>query len=256
MFTFDPTINFSTIVQLLGFGGTIWIVFYQFKKQRQLQREKHRVNLELQIYEKVVFEIEASSPTGIAMSLNILFGALQKASDKHDQTGTYVPPPFKTEDLHSEFSNINSNLWKVASTIEKYEIIAPHLKLFREAIVQKLREFANAYIPIIETLPHVLPSKNDKVSNENLLVLKGEDMEIFKENVKHFAEISYDIAGFLYDIQVELQNRFLGPFFNRNLPVRVPHDKSALVLTSSNTQKLREIHEYVSKQTISNEKSH
>lgn len=251
MFCFDPTFSWSTLVQLLGFGGAIWAVIYQFGKQRQLQQDKHKVDLELKTYEKVVADIEGSSPTGIAMSFTILFGALENARDKLDQTGSYVSPPFYPEDLNSEFSRVHSNLWKVVATIEKYEIIAPNLTLFREALAKKLRELADAYIPLVQRLPYVLLSKHGANNPANLIVLRGEDAELFQKKVSEFSEIAYDVAGFLYDIQVELQNRFLGSFFNRKLLVRVPSDKAVLVLTSDDERMLREVQVYISGQPLS-----
>ena len=112
----------------------IWVAIYQFGKQRQLQENKHKIDLQLQIYEKVTTNIETSSPTGVATSFHMLFLALENARDKFDQTGKYLPPPFHPENLNSEFRRVNTNLWKVVATIEKYEIITPNLSLFRQAL--------------------------------------------------------------------------------------------------------------------------
>ncbi|NTV12401.1 MAG: hypothetical protein HGA96_00465 [Desulfobulbaceae bacterium] len=254
MFCFDPTISWTTLVQLLGFGSAIWAVIYQFGKQRQLQQEKHKVDLEHQIYEKVVTDIEGSSPTGIAMTFTILSGALENAREKSDQLGNYVPPLFYPEEINSEFSRVNSNLWKVAATIEKYEIIAPNLTLFREALAKKLCELADAYMPIVKMLPYVLLSKHGINNPANLIVLKGEDSKLFQAKVNEFSEIANDVAGFLYDIQVELQNRLLGKIFERTLLVRAPSDQAVLVLTSNDERMLRKAQAYVNGQLNGDDK--
>lgn len=245
MFCFDPTFSWSTLIQLIGFAVAIWAAFYQFERQRQLQKDKHKIDLQLQIYEKVATDIEISSPTGVATSFNILFLALENARDKLDQTGRYLPPPFHPEDLNTEFRRVHGNLWKVAATIEKYEIIAPHLPLFRQALAKKLRELNDAYIPLIQILPYVLLSKQGIDSPENLIVLRGDDATAFREKITIFSNIAYDVAGFLYDIQVELQNALLSPFFNRKLPVRNPSDEDVLVLTSQNQIMLQKAQQYV-----------
>ncbi|SEF76439.1 hypothetical protein [Nitrosomonas ureae] len=245
MFCFDPTINWSTIIQLVGFIVAIGVAIYQFTKQRQLQKEKHKIDLQFQVYEKITTNIEISSPTGVATSFYMLFLALENARDKLDKTGKYFSPPFHSEDLNSEFRRVHANLWKVAAILEKYEIIVPHLPLFRQALAKKLRELNDAYIPLIQILPYVLLSEKGINNTENLIVLRNEDSIAFKEKVNTFSDIAYDLAGFLYDIQVELQNALLSPFFNRELPVRNPNDKETIVLTSRNKMMIQKAEQYV-----------
>lgn len=245
MFCFDPTVDWSTIVQILGFLGAIWAVFYQFKAQRQLQAENHRVGLQFQTYEKVAANIEGASPTGVATSFNILLAALEKAKDRLEQSGQYVPPPFRTEEMHEQFKSVHTALWRVVATIEKYEVVAPNLTLFREALAKKVRGLGDAYAPLIQRLPYLLMSENGINSASQLVVLRGEEAADFAAMVDRFMNVSYDVAGFLYDIQVELQNELLSPFFDRKLPVRAPADKDVLVLTSSDRGMLTRVEGYV-----------
>lgn len=119
MFCFDSTVSWSTLIQIFGFIVAIGVAIYQFTKQRELQKEKHKIELQFHIYEKVTTDIEISSPTGVATSFHILLLALENARDKLDQTGKYLPPPFHPEDLNSEFRKVHENLWKVVANIEK-----------------------------------------------------------------------------------------------------------------------------------------
>lgn len=245
MFCFDPTVGWSTLVQLFGFVGAIWAAIYQLGKQRQLQIEKHKVDLQLHTYEKVAANMEGASPTGIATTVDIIFLALVKARGSLDQTGQYVPPPFHPEDVHVEFARMHANLWKVVAAIEKYEVVAPNLSLFREALAKKVRELGDAYTPLIQWLHFVLLSEKGITNPSNLIVLRGADEVAMDRLVKDFKNVAYDIAGFLYDIQIELQNTLLSQFFDRELSTRKPAGDDTLVLTSKDPRMLEKVQKYV-----------
>ena len=116
---------------------------------------------------------------------------------------------------------------------------------FNGLLAKKIRELNDAYIPLVQIFPYVLLSKQGIDNSENLIVIRGEDATMLREKVTIFSNIAYDIAGFLYDIQIELQNALLSPFFNRKLPVRDPSDQDVIVLTSQNQIMLQKAKQYV-----------
>ncbi len=235
-FYFDPTVTWGTWIQLFGFIGAIWGISHQLRKQREMQKEKSKNELQIDIYEKVTLNMEKSSPTGVGVTMEIILGALDEARKRE---GEYVPPPFRCEKISNDFIEIHSNLWAVTSTIEKYEIVSPNLPLFRELLVIKIRELGDAYLPIIQILPHVLLSDAGGITEpEYLLILNDENLTLFDQKIRLFSEIAYDIAGYMYDIQVELQNILIGDFFGNKLALRNPTDDSVLVLTSTNEMML------------------
>ena len=234
-FIFDPTYDWATLIQLFGFIGAIWGVSFQLTKQRELQKENHRNELQVAIYENITSQIEGSSPTGIATSLWMVVGALDEARKKMSPDRPYVPPPFRVEVLHDDFKEINRRLWAVASSLEKFEIASPHLTVFRAVFVIKLKELSEKYLPILNVLPHVLLSDNGIKEAENLLVLDDGAITLLEEKANSFGEAAYDVAAFLHDIQVELQNSLLGDFFGNKVPIRTPTDDQ-LVLTSTDSE--------------------
>lgn len=245
MFCFDPTIGWSTIVQLVGFLVAIVTVFYQMHAQRNLQREKHRQELLVSIYEKITERMSVSSPTGVAMTFKIIYGALEKAVIKKNETGTYVPPPFDPRELDNDFRKAHIELWEIASTIQTYEIVAQNLPLFREALIIKLHQLGDAYLPLVQVLPYLLISEKGITDPEKLLIPDEQDFLTLKAKIHEFHEAAYDVASFLHDIQVEMQNSLLGTLFNRKAPVRVPEDKSYIVLTSADHEMLERVKRFV-----------
>lgn len=244
MFDFNPEFTWSTAVQILGFVVAIGGVMFQLNRQRKLQQEQYLTELQLGTYEKIAENIESSSPTGVTSSLQILCAALDTARTRVSQHGKYLPPPFRAEKFNDDFSRVHAQLWRVAATIEKYEIVAECLPLFREVLVKKIRELGDAYLPILTVLPHVLVSENGIVRPEDLVPLRDADLAALEEKINSFEVVAYDLAGFLYDIQVELQNSLLGPFFKRKLALRQPADEEALVLTSNDQSMIDRAKEY------------
>ena len=245
MFKFDPTVTWSTIVQLFGFIGAIWGVTYQLGKQRALQEDRHKIELQLATYEKIAADIENSSPVGIATSLGIICGALENARQKIAEVGKYIPPPFSPDEINKDYREVHAKLWTVAGTIESYEIVSPNIPLFREVLVKKIQELTDAYLPLIKILPYVLISEKGIKDVDKLMILQDADVKILEEKIASFADIAFDIARFLHDIRVELQNSLLAGFFNRTLPIRVPKKKGILVLTSKDEAMLRRARDYL-----------
>jgi len=245
MFEFDPKVNWGTFIQLIGFVVGIGVVWYQLYKQRQLQKENHLVQMRREIYKEITDRMEQASPAGISATLDILVGLLERAQKKKDETGTYQPPPMRVESIVDDFKRVQSCLFGVSGTIEKYEIISENQPLFRRALVAKITELSDSFMPIIFILPYLLIS-NDGISEpEKLLVPNDEEMANIQEKINQFKEVAGDINGFLYDIQVEAQNILLGALFERKLEVRKPLDQRYLVLTSQDPRELAKVKAYV-----------
>lgn len=228
MIVFEPAVNWSTVVQLLGFVAAIWVAMYQLGKQRKLQIEKHKVDLQLQTYDKVTANIEGAAPTGIATRVDMIVLALVEARNRLDQTGQYVLPPFRPEDVHVEFAKVHANLWKVVAAVEKYEIVAPNLSLFREALAKKVRELGDAYTPLIQSLHFVLLSEKGITNPSNLIVLRGEDEMAMDRLVRAF-RVSHTTSLAFY---TTFKSNYRTPFLAHSL-IESCCQGSLLAMTSS-----------------------
>lgn len=244
LFVFDPSYDWGTLIQLFGFIGAIWGIGHQLSKQRELQNESHKNELQISIYENITADIEGSSPTGLATSMWIVVAALDEARKRVAPERPYLAPPFRVEKLHDEFEQINRKLWKVAGSIERFEIASPNLSVFREVFVIKLKEMSEQYMPLLNALPHVLLSEDGIREAENLLILDDAAVALLQEKADSFGEAAYDVAAYLHDIQVELQNALLGDFFGNRVPVREPLGDQ-LVLTSRDPKMVRKAKDLV-----------
>ena len=247
MFEFDPKFVWETLVQLAGFAVVIWVMSHQLKKQRGMQKENHLTQIRRDIYKEITDRMEYSSPNGISVTLNLLLGLLAKAREKKEQTGNYLPPPMRAETIINDFKRVQSRLFGVSGSVEKYEIAGENQPLFRKALIAKIREMSNAFMPILFYLPYVLLSDKGITDPDKLLVIADDELKEFRKKIEQFQNVAADVDGFLYDIQVEAQNILLGDLFERKLEVRRPLDPEALVLTSQDTKQLAKIKAFVQK---------
>lgn len=247
MFELDPKVSWETLIQLVAFVVGIGVVWYQLHKQRELQKENHLIEMRREIYKEITDRMEQASPAGISVTLDLLVGLLDKARMKRDETGIYQPPPMRVESIVDDFKQVQTRLFGVSGTIEKYEIVSENQPLFRRALVAKISELSNSFMPLIFLLPYLLLSKDGINDAERLLVPNEKELAEIQEKINQFKEVAADINGFLYDIQVEAQNILLGALFERRLEVRKPLDKRYLVLTSRDQDELEKVRAYVQK---------
>lgn len=245
MFKFDPKFDWGTVVQFFGFAVAIGVAWYQLQKQRQMQRENHLTQIRREIYKEITDRMEHSSPSGISITLDLLLGLLAKSRQRKEQTGSYLPPPLRVESITNDYKGVQSRLFGVSGAVEKYEIVGENQPLFRRALVAKIREMSDAFMPILFVLPHVLLSDEGVTDPVNLLVMTDDDSRELRTRIEHFKNVAADIDGFLYDIQVETQNILLGGLFERKLEVRRPLDPEVLVLTSQDSRELEKVRLFV-----------
>ena len=245
MFEFDPKVSWDTLIQLVAFTVGIGVVWYQLHKQRELQKENHLIEMRREIYKEITDRMEQASPAGISVTLDLLVGLLEKARKKRDETGSYQPPPMQVESIVNDFKQVQTRLFAVSGTIEKYEIVSENQPLFRRALVAKISEMSNSFMPLIFLLPYLLLSKDGINEPEKLLVPNEKELAEIQEKINQFKEVAADISGFLYDIQVEVQNILLGALFERKLDIRKPLDNKYLVLTSRDQEELQKVRAYV-----------
>ena len=104
---------------------------------------------------------------------------------------------------------------------------------------------AEAYLPLVQVLPYVLISEMGINDPEKLIIPNEQDFVEFQSKIDVFNDAAYDVASFLHDIQVEMQNSLLGSFFERKIAIRKPKNDSFIVLTSNDENMLDCVKKFV-----------
>ena len=242
-YTFKPEVTWDTWLQFILLLSGIIIVWRQFKEQRKLQVKQHKDTIQYNVYEKLVENFENSQPTSMSKKLNIIMSEFDKSIERVNEGQPYIPPPFYLNDIHNEFMELHANLLRILATIDKYQIVSPHLSLFKKVIFQKITELGNHYVTLVSVFAYIL-LPNKETSNP-LHVPSQDIINKIKDKVLLFDRTSWDIAYFLDDILTESQNALLGEFFEHKLPVRNPEDPKELVLTSTNQKMINKAQEFL-----------
>ena len=244
--THDISFKLDNVIQILaiivGFCGIVW----QLNKQKEQNKANHKQNLKISIYKDIVERIENSSPEGTATTLWLLHGKMQENIDKHKNEGQdYQPPPFRLEEIHSGLQDVHSRLWRVCNALERTEVISEHFSLFRRILHYRIIELNDVYMRLVFFLPYVIPTENGIEDPKQCYMPSDDIMGKFEKVIREFHNHSSTITAYLSDIQVELQTTFLGPLFNRELPIRKPQDTNEIVLTSRDSIKLKQAQEHL-----------
>lgn len=242
-YTFKPEVTWDTWIQFILLLSGIAIVWRQFSEQRKLQAKQHKDTIQYNVYEKLVENFENSQPTSMSTKLNIIMQEFDKSIERTNEGLPYTPPPFYLNDINNEFMSLHANLLRLMATMDKYQIISPHLSLFKKVISQKVTELGTHYVTLVSVFAYILLP--DKKTSTPLHIPSEEIISKIKDKVLLFDRTSWDIVYFLDDILTESQNTLLGEFFKHKLPVREPSDPEELVLTSSNQKMLEKAKEFL-----------
>ena len=242
-YTFKPEVTWDTWIQFILLLSGIVIVWRQFSEQRKLQAKQHKDTIQYNVYEKLVDNFENSQPTSMSKKLNIIMQEFDKSIERANEGLPYTPPPFYLNDVHNEFMSLHANLLRLMATIDKYQIISPHLSLFKKVIFKKVTELGTHYVTLVSVFAYILLP--DKETPTPLHIPSQELINKIKDKVLLFESTSKDIVFFLDDILTESQNTLLGNFFEHKLSVRNPSDPEELVLTSSNQNMIDKANNFI-----------
>ncbi|NOQ47204.1 MAG: hypothetical protein GQ559_11145 [Desulfobulbaceae bacterium] len=229
---FDPKITWDTGIQLTLLLIGIIVVVTQLRAQRDLQKKQHKDTIQYNVYEKLVDNYENCQPTAMSMTLNLVMAEFDKAIERTKKGHDYIPPPFYLDDIHAKYMELSTNLFRLTATMDKYQIISPHISLFRKVLDQKITELGDHFVTLIFVFAYILLP--EKGQSNPIHIPNAKTIKQIKDKVLQFSNTSWDIAYYLDDILTETQNVLLGDFFSHHLPVRKPEDPKELVLTSSN----------------------
>lgn len=227
----------TSLVNFVGILiGALFIV-YQLKRQHknsmELQAEDYRNKYRLEIYNELSQRIyDAKDITSrflsqLLASKNEFIASLEMNEYQKDFYFVQNSQILKVLDSVNDSQN---RIVGIMFLIEKYEIVIPEFRIFLTA----LNSISHDLINSLFKLRKVLYSYKQ---------IDQEYMDGLEESVDSVNKHISIQMGYLYDLQIELQNKLLSKLFNNEVLKRSPKDSSVKVITTD-IYKLEELKKY------------
>ncbi len=246
------------LITIIGiFAGAAMIVFQlgrQHKNELKIQKENYREQLRLEIYQEFskILE-EANDKTSDVGMYAFLIHTNFKIYINQANSGLN-PAPLRSRAI--EFSNkyfeASNSIVKLIRLFEKYEIISPELDIFKLAVNVATHDMREAFQPLSSFLLQILPM--DIVGNTgnaqlaNVIIPTQEQVARLDELVSAYKDADNDLGGYLYDLNIELQNIFLRRLFDNKVKRREPIDPKIKVVTTD-PEEMRKLKKYFEEET-------
>ncbi len=233
--------GFSTVfVQIIGFGVVFWGIQYQFEKQRKIEEENFKNNVNIGFYKELVARLSHTSPIAIASKFNSIVYSLDQSLEFEQKIGEYIPPKYSISDIDNSAKEITENIWEFISILDSYDIVSDNIEVFQKYLYQQFTEFIHLSSGLLQGLTVLLISENGIQDPKRLLKADDIDFDSFRERVEKLDDISYELTGYLQDIRVEIKNELLSEYYNRTSKIRKRYD-GGVVLTSKDKKMMERI---------------
>lgn len=241
------------------------VIIYQLGIQRKsgldIQRENHREQLRLRVYDEFCKAHSQCSEKNLAagmyaflipMNLKIYNGQMKTGNE----IGLKVFKPSPIKDRAVEFSRLHheaqASTINIIRLIEKYEIMVPEFNIFKLAINVANFDMRNTCVNLHEYLLRILPMDIVLPDGESRVVnvkeLGEEQLKKLDALVDKYKSASDDLTCYLYDLNVELQNVFLSKLFNGSVSRRKPLDPEVKVITTE-SENIKQLRNYFENET-------
>lgn len=241
--------------------GALMIVFQLGRQQRHesaMQKDNFREQLRLEIYQEFSKVLaETSNKIAKVGSYVHLIDTFAKVNLDQINVGV-TPPPIssRSPEFSAKHYEATRSYIELIELCEKYEIVSPELYIFRLAIHDGLHNLEKAFQSLNSFLIKFLPM--DAVDNQgnarvlNVNVVTSDQIDLLSNLVTTYTNASGDLGGYLFDLNVELQNIFLSGLFKNKVKRREPIDKNIKVITTDpdGMEKLKEYFEEESPSAI------
>ena len=211
--------NLIDIVAIfIGAALLLWQNKRQHDQSIKLQTIEVRKKLRLELFHKMSEILDEAT--------EINYG-LVGLSNSIDVSNEFIS---NIKDAHNKQIEL---LNKLSAMLEKHSIVSEYLNIFKAAFLCESNQLYMTFFPLNSFLARSLKTQliNDKHYENTLEKLSN---AYRKPNVA--------LMGYLRDLQIELQNIFLGDIFDKKVPCRKPQDPSVIVISTrvNDIEKLRE----------------
>lgn len=239
----------TTAAIVIGALLIVWRIGREYRNGLELQRERGREQLRLQIFKQfekrmqAVSEAEAHAAS-TASTVSLHFIALRS------QTRMGIAPEPRKKgalDFLNRKSAVARSIISLIQVIETYEIVNPELKIFQTAFGSALHDMNEAfqlfYMELLKYLPVDVPEHRVEELGTNTIALplpNDSELEQLTSLANSYADALLEIGCYIHDLRIETQNIFLGKLFEHRVQPRQPLDPRRVVIMTE-PAKVREL---------------
>lgn len=230
------------LITVLGILVSATIIIYQLGRQHKsslyIQKENYREQLRLQIYEEFSRALKEASNKTIAATMYAFALPTNLKIFCDQRQGGFNPPPVSSRamDFNKKYDEAAKAVVELIRLIEKYEIVGPELNIFKMALSVADHDLRKAHTPLFTYLLQILPmdlvAPTGQISVMNVIQPTEKQLADLGLLVGAYMKAQGDLGGYLYDLNVEIQNAFLSKLFGRSVPRRMPLDPNIKVITT------------------------
>jgi hypothetical protein len=228
--------HIPNLLQLVAICAGILIVRHQIQKQHestlQTQDEKIRVDLKLQLRADIEKHIDALNElTSAAVIFPLMLSNSLVIARADIQSGIIPRPiPQRIPKFNQDNHNIAIAAIEIITTVEKYEIAMPELKIFQMAMCVFQSEFNDASKDYMLALLNFLPI-DAPAGLINRPLPTPQQEEHLKILGKKYSDVLHDVGGWVMDLRTAVQTLALGKLFpNNKIGIRQPIDPKVIVI--------------------------
>lgn len=221
-------------------GGIV--IIYQMRRQHEnelkVQKENHRDKLRLEIYQEFSSVLSLANEKNSDVGMYVFFIPIHlKTYRDQIATGFTATPVSDRVLLLQQYHNeASESCIKLIFLFEKYEIVSPELDIFKTAVTVAMHDMREAFTKLHTCLLPILPldllTPQGNTQTGNVVTPNNHQLEQLEENVDAYKKANSDMGGYLFDLNVELQNTFLNKLFDNKVKKREPLDPSIKVITT------------------------
>jgi hypothetical protein len=234
------------VLAILGAVVVVWQIRKQFSYALAQSRHNEVLKLRLSLYQEIV-------PTAHAVqdALIELQGYIRKFETdvilfrQMAQDGrAWSVPEARVPLLIEKNSRVDQRAVDIIFFVERWQIAYPRLDLFKTAVNVALHEMRAAWQPYFSTVLHMMPAQVPPGDPRQGLLLPwqppdAEGVLRLEQLTNEFNTALSRLSDWLHDLQVELQNLFLGELFEHKAPCRQPLDPDLVVVRLDRHEELK-----------------
>jgi hypothetical protein len=233
-------------VGFLGAIGLIWQIGRQARSAIEQNKNNESLKLKLKIYEEIIVTCRDASNAVVSMSSYVrLFHTNVILFQQIAQQGLQaVIPDARVPRLIEKKTAVDTAVIEIISLTERWQIIDPRIQIFRVATGAAKYDIDAAWQPYFNValarMPHEIPGHAQQGTLFPWQPPSEQDSQQLEKIGSDLIDALMILQGYIYDLQIEMQNLLLGELFDRRLPPREPVDPRIAIIRLDQHKKLDE----------------